>query len=182
MPLLSEPLATIRRDLMACSKCPALGSCVPPVGPSNPSLFIIGQAPWETEVDVGIPFCGESGKLLDELLAAANIPRSTCFISNAVACQLPKDRRPCEPTTIELDNCRPFLVRQLLLLRPSAVLCLGRDAYRIFSKRVPWGDGIVIKTKTRLLLSYHPSYWLRNNNPAGFLAIAPKLKELVYGN
>lgn len=180
MALLTKPLNDLRRAQMACTLCPDLGACVPSVGPSSPLLFIIGQSPGESEADTGIPFVGAAGDLLSRLLAEAGVPRSACFITNAVHCH-PAKNRPSSPD--ELANCQQHLSAELELLRPPAVFCLGRDAYRIFSKRIPWGHGVYIPTaKPRVLLSYHPAYFLRQGDLSGFMALATRVKELVYGD
>lgn len=162
---------------MSCVKCPELRHCVPPVGPTTADLFIIGQSPGENEADRGMPFVGPAGKVLNQLLEAAEIARDDCFISNAVKCHPPRNR---PSTATEISNCRHHLVRELKYVRPRAVLCLGKDAWRVFEQRVPWGHGVqIMATVPRLLLSYHPAYWLRQGNADGFIALAPKLKEIL---
>ena len=177
MSLVTTSMHAHRQALMACTKCPELGKCVPPVGPTTASLFIIGQSAGENEVDQGMPFVGPGGKLHNKLLEAAGVERADVFLTNAVHCHPPRNR---ESSADELDNCRPYLVAELLMVRPKAVLCVGKDGWRVFGKRIPWGHGVfIMKASPRVLVSYHPSYFLRQGNEEGFLKLADKVKEML---
>jgi uracil-DNA glycosylase len=181
MSYLTFRLNNLRKAVYACKLCPGLGPCVASVGPSTPSLFVIGQSPGEREADCGVPFTGPAGQLLDNLLESAGVARAATYITNAAKCTPPGNRRLAPE---ELDNCRHHLVAELKLLKPRAILCLGRDAYRLFSQTLPWVHGALITypyMRERFLLSYHPAYFLRGGTPDVFLELAPKLKELVYG-
>ena len=179
-PILSTALAEHRAQLMVCEACPNLGPCVPPIGPSDPLLFIIGQSPGREEVDAGMPFVGRAGGLLNELLVAAGIPRDRCFITNTVKCW-PTNNRPSEADAIA--NCRKYLVAELKLLQPKALLCLGRDALRVFGALIPFHHGLrIMEGATKVLVSYHPAYYLRQSGMLHqFLGLADSLSEMVYG-
>ena len=126
----------------------------------------MGEAPGAEEDTSGLPFVGPAGRLLDKMLLSIGLSRETnCFIANVVKCRPPQNRDPADD---EREACIPYLRRQIALLRPKAILCVGRvaaDAILGSSEGVGrlrgyWREfeGIPV------LVSYHPSAILREES------------------
>ena len=95
-------------------------------GNSTAKIMLIGEAPGSSEDETGIPFCGDSGKLLDNLLATINLSReANIYISNAVFWRPPANRRP---TKEEVEICRPFVEKHIALIRPDLLILVGATA------------------------------------------------------
>jgi DNA polymerase len=120
------PLNELHERILACNAC-ALSQkrtrVVPGEGPSTISVMFIGEAPGEQEDRQGRPFVGPAGQFLNELLAAAGLRRETVFITNVVKCRPPANR---EPLPGEIEACSLYLERQVALLKPKAIVTLGR--------------------------------------------------------
>lgn len=93
----------------------------------NPSakIMLIGEAPGATEDEKGIPFCGQSGKLLDNIIASIGLDRKTTYITNTVFWRPPGNRRP---TAEELEICRPFIEKHIALIKPKLIIMVGSTA------------------------------------------------------
>jgi len=120
-------LATRIRRCTRCSLAASRAHAVPGAGAARARLLLVGEAPGRSEDEAGRPFCGAAGKVLDEALLRAGIPRSEVFITNAVKCRPPGNRRPRDA---ELAACRPYLLAQLAAVRPRAIVALGQTAVR----------------------------------------------------
>ncbi len=131
-------------------------------------LMLVGEAPGADEDREGRPFVGRSGQLLDKMLAAIGIERQAAFIANSVYWRPPGNRTP---TPMETEICRPFLERQIALIKPDVLVALGAPAARaltgssegILRLRGTWStfksaDGRDIAVMPTL----HPAYLLRN--------------------
>lgn len=94
-------------------------------GNPKAKLLLIGEAPGASEDEQGIPFCGQSGKLLDNILLAIGIKRLDVYITNTVFWRPPGNRRP---TSIEIDTCRPFVEKHIALIRPELIILVGSTA------------------------------------------------------
>jgi len=94
-------------------------------GDVDASLMIIGEAPGADEDQYGVPFCGRSGRLLNEVLSDVGQPREKCYVTNSVFWRPPNNRRP---TQGEIDDCAPYLAEQIKLINPKAILLLGKTA------------------------------------------------------
>ena len=152
-----------------CSTCTACAlfdtrtNCVFGTGSHTADLLFIGEAPGDNEDKLGVPFVGRAGKLLDEYLDAVGIDREAVYIANILKCRPPKNR---DPKPSEEDACIAFLERQIALLKPKMIVCLGRiSAKRLISKDFKiseehgaWFDfnGIPITAV------YHPALLLRD--------------------
>ena len=116
----------IYEQVRACQKC-GLGQgrtlAVPGEGPLDAAIMFIGEGPGYHEDRQGRPFVGAAGKYLSELLAGINLSRSDVYITNVVKCRPPKNR---DPLPEEIDACRPYLDRQIELIKPSVIVTLGR--------------------------------------------------------
>ena len=94
-------------------------------GPINAKIMLIGQAPGKQEDKVGKPFVGRAGKLLNKLLRKAGINRDECFITSVLKCFPPKNRKPKKQ---EIRKCKPYLLKQIELIRPKVIVLLGNTA------------------------------------------------------
>jgi DNA polymerase len=174
---------TLERIALEIASCRMCGLCeqrkntVPGEGPlagfSRPPVMVIGEAPGADEDAQGRPFVGPAGKLLDRMLAAIGLSRETnCFIANILKCRPPNNRDP-EPD--ERAACIRFLERQIVLLKPQAILCAGRVAAQaLLQTTAPmaslrngkrWEYTLIkggVETTIPVFATYHPSALLRN--------------------
>ena len=125
----NDSLETVAMDITACKAC-ALATTrtntVPGEGANNPLVMIIGEGPGADEDRAGRPFVGKAGQLLDRMLESIGLSRNkNCFIANMVKCRPPGNR---DPAAEETSACFPYLKRQITLLRPGIILCVGRIA------------------------------------------------------
>lgn len=156
--------------MRACVRCPTL---VPTrtqvvVGQTPPGalLALVGEAPGAREDELGVPFVGRSGQLLDRLLAEAGQPRAGVAVLNTVKCRPPGNRTPSKAET---ERCRPWLEAELVQVAPRLVVTLGLSATGWFLGRVTLGDvrGRVHLVGGRSVLpTFHPAAALRGG-PAG---------------
>ena len=137
---------------------------VPGVGDPRAEWLFVGEAPGAEEDARGEPFVGQAGKLLDNMLAALALSRTrNVYIANVLKCRPPNNRTP-EPA--EADACRPFLERQIALLRPKLIVALGKSAASLLLGT----DATIASLRGRvhryqgvpLVVTYHPAYLLRN--------------------
>src|SRR5919106_1444340 len=122
---LLEELQTIA---LACEKCRLAKTrtqVVYGVGNPNADLMFIGEAPGRDQDIQGKPFVGRAGQLLTDIIKAMKLTRDDVYIANVIKCRPPENRNP-EPD--ELDECRPFIRRQIELIRPKVIVTLGRFA------------------------------------------------------
>ena len=96
---------------------------VPGEGPPGPDILLIGEAPGFHEDQQGRPFVGAAGRFLEDLLASIGLARDDVFIANVIKCRPPKNR---DPLADEIEACKPYLDRQIQLLKPKLVVTLGR--------------------------------------------------------
>lgn len=147
----------------ACELHKTRTNCVFGTGNENADLLFVGEAPGENEDKTGIPFVGRAGQLLDRYLYAVDIPRDSVYIANILKCRPPKNR---DPLPSEEDACMDYLRRQVKLIRPKIIVCLGRISamrlirpdYKITKEHGEWiqkGDFLVTAV-------YHPALLLRD--------------------
>lgn len=101
---------------------------MPGEGPENAKIMMVGEGPGYHEDQQGRPFVGPAGQFLEELLRSINLRRSDVYITNVVKCRPPENR---DPMPDELVACRPYLDRQIALIRPKLVVTLGRYSLQI---------------------------------------------------
>ncbi len=154
-------------DVAACVACGLAHTrknTVPGVGDVHAEWLFVGEAPGSEEDAKGEPFVGQAGKLLDNMLAALSMKRGgNVYIANVLKCRPPNNRTP-EPR--EIDACRPYLDRQIALLRPKVIVALGRSA----ATTLLGMDATIASLRGRvhryrgvpLVVTYHPAYLLRN--------------------
>ena len=110
-------------ECRGCSLCKTRHSLVFGVGNEQAEVMLIGEGPGEQEDLKGEPFVGPAGKLLDDMLKMIDLERSRVYIANIVKCRPPGNR---DPQNIEQDACRGWLDRQIALVNPKIIVCLGR--------------------------------------------------------
>jgi len=132
--------------------------------------MVVGEGPGETEDLLGRPFVGRAGQLLDQMLAAINLPREDVYICNTVKCRptlVEGDKlRNRAPDPSEMTNCRPFLDEQIEIIAPKVILALGAPAAKSFlgpqftitKQRGTWFAG---PNGSALMATFHPAYVLR---------------------
>ena len=158
-------LTQLEQMVRSCNLCPLSKTRKNPVfgeGARNPILMLIGEAPGREEDIKARPFVGRSGELLTKMLRAINLERSEVFITSVVKCRPPKNRTPKKE---EIETCLPYLLRQIELLDPKLILCLGGTA----AKALLDTESPLSKLRghfhdyqgRRLLVTYHPAYLLR---------------------
>ncbi len=152
--------------IRACTLCGLHATrtqAVPGTGPAHAQIMIVGEAPGANEDLQGKPFVGQAGKLLDTLLARIGLSREDVFITNVLKCRPPMNR---DPMPNEAEACLPFLRRQFAIVRPKAVLVLGRHAL----ERMLPGVGsisrvhgqIFMRSDVAFMPCYHPAAALHN--------------------
>ncbi len=130
------PLQELAKSLHNCQRCKLakLGRSQVVFGVGNPhaSIMFVGEAPGFNEDQKGEPFVGAAGKLLNDLLQSANLSRDEIYIANVIKCRPPGNRDP-EPDEVEI--CKPFLLKQIQLIRPKLVCTLGNWATQTLLER-----------------------------------------------
>lgn len=157
------------RQVRDCRQCSAIVSyrqqTVFGAGPLNPRVCFLGEAPGADEDRTGQPFVGKAGQLLTKIIAAMKLKREDVYILNALKCRPPQNRTPLNE---EIEHCRHFAESQLDVLRPEFIVCLGAVAVRsILKSESPIGRlrGRFYQYRgARVVVTYHPSYLLRNES------------------
>lgn len=164
-------LRAMVKDCEACKLCRTRTQTVFGVGAEHAPLMIVGEGPGADEDARGEPFVGRAGQLLDEMLKAIgrsrqkDDPASAVFIANVVKCRPPGNR---DPEGDEVEACRPYLDRQIELVKPKLIVALGRvAAQRLLNSDAPLSRlrGPLYHygpEQTPLLITYHPAYLLRS--------------------
>ncbi len=161
-----DSLPKVREDLGECTRCKLHGTRHKIVfGDGNPKaeLVFVGEGPGADEDAQGLPFVGRAGKLLTQMIEAMGLQRKDVYICNVVKCRPPGNRQPEED---EVSTCSPFLFRQIDVIAPKVIVCLGAVAAKtllqtnrgISQFRGEWLDF----RGRKLLATYHPAYLLRN--------------------
>lgn len=135
-------LAELRDEIVAHSgcgyePCETATRTVPGEGNPEAAVVFVGEAPGRSEDELGRPFVGRAGKLLDELLAEAGVVRGDVWITNVVKARPPKNRDPKAP---EIAHWMPVLEREIELIRPRLIVPLGRHALKHFAPAAKIGD------------------------------------------
>jgi DNA polymerase len=173
----AERLAPIQARVAVCTKCPHLASSrtqtVFGVGNPDAELMFIGEAPGADEDKQGEPFVGRAGQLLTKIITAMGFNRADVYIANVLKCRPDMPRgsfgnRP--PTPEEMQTCLPYLAEQIEIIGPKVLVALGATAVEgllrtrgpMHAMRGRWHS----HQETPLMITYHPSYLLRNQAPA----------------
>jgi uracil-DNA glycosylase len=160
-------LDVIQQEVAGCTRCAELASTrtqtVFGVGNPNARLCFLGEAPGADEDRMGEPFVGRGGQLLNKIIEACRIKREDIYILNMIKCRPPGNRNPL-PT--ELSNCRGFLERQLDLIDPEFICCLGAvAAQNLLRTTVSIGKlrGKIHNFRgMKVVCTYHPAFLLRS--------------------
>ena len=179
---MSDSWEILRSECENCRACElhtTRTNCVFGTGNVDADLLFVGEAPGDNEDKTGIPFVGRAGQLLDQYLYAVDIPRESVYIANILKCRPPKNR---DPLPTEEDACMDFLRRQVKLIRPKIIVCLGRIAamrlirpdYKITKEHGEW----VQKGNFLITAVYHPALLLRDpRRKEEMLVDMKKIKE-----
>lgn len=168
-------MSALREQAMVCVQCPHLAKArtqvVFGVGSLEAELMFVGEAPGADEDRVGEPFVGRAGQLLTKIIGAMGYTRETVYIANILKCRPdlpPGGRGNRAPRPEEMDTCKPFLMRQIEIIRPKVMVALGNTAVQgllgvhstMGSVRGRWQHyrGIPV------MPTYHPSYLVRSED------------------
>jgi DNA polymerase len=166
-----QSLQVLSQEVAQCTRCPALASTrtqtVFADGQLGAELCFIGEAPGADEDAQGLPFVGAAGQLLNRILAACGLKREDVYICNILKCRPPGNRTPLPD---EVANCRGYLERQLALVQPKFICCLGGTA----ATHLLQTTESLGKLRGRfhdfqgipVMVTYHPAYLLPHRNPA----------------
>ena len=174
-------LEKIADSVIHCTLCPLYATrthAVPGEGSAYSGIVLLGEGPGSHEDQLGRPFVGASGNLLNELIMSINLKRSDLFITNMVKCRPPNNR---DPSVAEITTCSSYLNHQLCVIKPSVIMTLGRHALSKFfpNELISKVRGKVRQSPNgyKVLPTYHPAAILRN--PALRPIIEQDFKTLV---
>ncbi|MBI9105914.1 MAG: uracil-DNA glycosylase [Spirochaetales bacterium] len=181
----TDSLELIAAEILSCVKCNLSKTRhhpLPGTGVINPVVMFIGEGPEPDEDKTGESFVGRAGEYLDKWLDAIGLERNkNCFVGNIIKCRPPENR---DPHPDEITACQPFLLRQLVLIKPTIIVTLGRFASQVICgsdegieklrRRVHQYEGIPV------VPTYHPSSVLRNKELRGAVwSDLKRVKELA---
>lgn len=166
-----DTLQLVRETIGDCTRCKlhkTRTNIVFGVGSVKAQLVFVGEGPGRDEDMKGEPFVGRAGKLLTQMIEAMGLRREDVYICNVVKCRPPENRLPEKD---EITTCSPFLFRQIDVIRPKVICCLGSCASQTLLQttqgisrfRGEWFDF----RGSKLIATYHPAYLLRNPNAKG---------------
>ena len=165
----------------ACELSKTRTNCVFGTGNQKADILFIGEAPGDNEDKTGTPFVGRAGQLLDKYFYAVDIDREDVYIANILKCRPPKNR---DPLPAEEDACIEFLRRQVKLINPKIIVCLGRISamrlirpdFKITKEHGVWYD----KGDCKICAVFHPSLLLRDpRKKTEMLADMQAVKEML---
>jgi uracil-DNA glycosylase len=160
-----ETLAQIASEVDVCVNCPlhtTRKKSVPGVGPADSEIMLIGEGPGFNENEQGLPFVGQAGQFLNELLGLAGMKREEVWIGNVVKCRPPGNR---DPMPEELAACDKFLERQIAAINPKIIITLGRFSMGKFmtGAKISIVHGQMRKIGNRFVIAmFHPAAALHN--------------------
>ncbi|MCS7128253.1 MAG: type-4 uracil-DNA glycosylase [Sulfolobales archaeon] len=163
-------------EISACTKCVLHRSRrnpVPGEGSRSAQVMFIGEAPGAREDETGRPFIGAAGQLLTQLMESIKLQRDSTYITNVVKCRPPSNR---DPSDDEIAACLPYLIKQIMLVKPQLIVTLGRHSSRTIYELagLKWvsmakqhGKPIevsIASIRTTVIATYHPASALYNPN------------------
>ena len=156
----------LEAEVKACTACGLHAGCTQTVfgvGDPQAKWLVIGEAPGADEDRQGEPFVGRAGQLLNSMLLAIGLKREQVYIANVLKCRPPNNR---DPKPEEAELCRPFLERQIALIKPGIILAVGRiAAQNLLHTDTTIGrlrGQVHILGGTPVVVTYHPAYLLRS--------------------
>lgn len=168
LPKSGETIEDIRADIGDCTRCPLYTGrtqIVHSTGNRKADLMFVGEAPGAEEDAQGFPFVGRAGQLLTKIIESISYKREDVFIGNINRCRPPGNRQPTLP---EAHTCRPFLLREIAVVRPKVIVVLGNTAMHnlldtkvgITKMRGQFQDYFGVK----VMPTFHPAFLLRDPN------------------
>jgi len=168
LPKTGETIEDIRADIGECTRCPLYAGrtqIVHSTGNLQADLMFVGEAPGADEDAQGFPFVGRAGQLLTKIIESIGFKREDVFIGNINRCRPPGNRQPTLP---EAHTCRPFLLREIAVVRPRVIVVLGNTAMHnlldtkvgITKMRGNFQDYFGVK----VMPTFHPAFLLRDPN------------------
>lgn len=166
----AQTLEELRAILESFDGCPLKATANRTVfadGTPGARLMLVGEAPGREEDLSGLPFVGRSGQLLDRMLAAIGLDRSSVYIANVIPWRPPGNRTP---TPLETETCLPFVRRQIELAKPEILVALGGSSAQslfrakdgILKLRGRWLEHEVGGRRLKAMATLHPAYLLRS--------------------
>ncbi len=128
-------LSSLQEEVLACKKCPLARTRTKVVfgdGNDSAEVMFIGEAPGYYEDQQGKPFVGAAGQLLDKLLSSIGFGREDVYIANVLKCRPPQNR---DPASEEIETCKPFLLKQIEIIKPKVLCTLGNFATRLIMNK-----------------------------------------------
>jgi DNA polymerase len=166
-----DTLLKIHTDIGDCTRCKLHRGRTKLVfgdGNAKAQLVFVGEGPGRDEDAQGLPFVGRAGKLLNQMIEAMGLQRQDVYICNVVKCRPPENRAPEKD---EVQTCSPFLLRQLDVISPKVIVCLGSVAAQTLletTRGISHFRGQWLEFRgTKLMATYHPAYLLRNPSAKG---------------
>ena len=172
MPDTWEALEHDCKNCRECSLWETRTNVVFGVGNQNAEVLFIGEGPGANEDAQGVPFVGRAGHLLDDMLEMIYLDRTKVYIANVVKCRPPQNR---DPLNTEKDACIGYLRRQVAMMRPKIIVCLGRIAAAELIKpdfKITQEHGQFFEKRgVQMTALYHPAALLRDSSkkPETFL-------------
>ena len=159
-----EELEEIVKNCYLCELSKSRKNVVFGEGNPNANLMFVGEGPGATEDNTGRPFVGRAGELLTKMIEnVLHIKRSEVYIANIVKCRPPNNR---VPTPKEALTCKPYLIKQIEIIKPKLIVTLGSTAYRYLTNDntpISKARGHIFDMQNyKVLPTFHPSYLLRN--------------------
>lgn len=175
---IKKGMGKIKDEVLACEKCPLYeyrkkNKFYPVIGEGNhwAEIMFIGESPGLSEAKTGRPFCGEAGKILDELLESVGIKREEVYICNTLKCRPPANRNPKKE---EIEACAPYLEKQIEIIKPKVICTLGNYSTAYILEKYGLKNQIqgISKIHGKILSSddikiiplYHPAVATYNSN------------------
>ena len=162
----TKSLNDLEKLICNCTKCrlhQGRNKFVFGTGNPNADILVIGEGPGAEEDKQGLPFVGRAGKLLTDMLKAIKFEREEVYIGNIIKCRPPENRTPMQD---EMDTCLPYLKKQVELIKPKLILCLGLTAAKgLLKKKESLGQlrkSVFEYEGAKVIVSYHPAALLRN--------------------
>ena len=161
-------LASLDEVVKKCKKCnlhKTRQNTVFGEGDPDSDIMIIGEAPGREEDEVGRPFIGRAGKLLNEFLKSIGLNRDLVFIVNTIKCRPPENR---DPEIVEINACSDYLDQQINIIKPKVLVLLGKiAANRLLGEDIPMSElrlkkFFIDKYDIPIIVFYHPAYILRS--------------------
>lgn len=163
-----DALEKLKEKAANCKECALCGSrrnLVFGEGDPDASLMFIGEAPGIEEDIQGRPFVGKAGTLLTKIIEAISLKRGDVYIANCLKCRPPQNRNPLPS---EVISCREFFLKQIEIIKPEVICCLGKFA----AQTLLMSDESITRLRgrfydfngTKVMPTFHPAYLLRNPN------------------